>query len=101
VHDDAAEIGLASATLAFVVEMQRVVVERGIAEQPDGFAGNFRISARDGSPALRLSNVVVMLPPHIGRIVQPRPEQNTSPLVEEDIVVPKQPLALVNYRARA
>jgi hypothetical protein len=39
VHDDAAKIGLAELSLhVFVVEMQRVVVERGIAEQADGFA---------------------------------------------------------------
>ena len=37
-HDDAAEIGLAETALhVVVVEMQRVVVERGVAEQPDGF----------------------------------------------------------------
>ena len=47
VHDDAAEIGLAEIALhVVVVEMQRVVVERGIAEQADGFARRPRISAR-------------------------------------------------------
>ena len=44
-HDDAAEIGLAEIALhVVVVEMQRVVVERSIAEQADRFAcdGEFR-----------------------------------------------------------
>jgi len=39
VHDDAAEIGLAEIALhVVVVEMQRVVGERGVAEQADRFA---------------------------------------------------------------
>ena len=47
VHDDAAEIGLAEIALhVVVVEMQRVVVERGIAEQADGFARDREFRAR-------------------------------------------------------
>ena len=39
VHDDAAEMGLAEIALhVVVVKMQRVVIERGIAEQADRFA---------------------------------------------------------------
>src|SRR5215212_9125192 len=81
VHDDAAKVGLAEIALhVFVVEMQRVVVERGVAKQADGFAAD-----REGGPIDRIagiqgSNVVVMmLSPQAGRIVQPRPEQITSP----------------------
>src|SRR3979490_408050 len=49
VHDDAAEIGLAEIALhIIVVEMQRVVVERGVAEQPDGFAADRECRTVDG-----------------------------------------------------
>src|SRR5450631_4034572 len=49
VHDDAAEIGLAEIALhVVVVKMQRVVVERGIAKQPDGFAADRKFRPVDG-----------------------------------------------------
>src|SRR5260370_1086495 len=48
-HDDAAEIGLAEIALhVVVVEMQRVVVERGVAEQTDRFATDGKFRALDG-----------------------------------------------------
>src|SRR5450631_885446 len=55
VHDDAAEIGLAEIALhILVVEMQRVVVERGVAEQADGFAADreFRTVDRIAYPQI-------------------------------------------------
>src|SRR3954463_12853374 len=53
VHDDAAEIGLAEIALhVVVVEMQRVVVERGIAKQADGFARH-----REFRPVDRIAGV--------------------------------------------
>ena len=49
VHDDAAEIGLAEIALhVVVVEMQRVVVERSVAKQPDGFAADRECRPLDG-----------------------------------------------------
>src|SRR5258707_491692 len=48
VHDDAAEMGLAETALhVVVVEMQRVVVERGIAKQPDRFARDRKFRSID------------------------------------------------------
>src|ERR1700686_1439266 len=48
VHDDAAEMGLAEISLhEIVVKMQRVVVERGVAEQPDGFAADLEFRSID------------------------------------------------------
>src|SRR5450631_3557472 len=55
VHDDAAETGLAEIALhVLVVEMQRVVVERGVAEQADGFAADreFRTVDRIAGPQI-------------------------------------------------
>ena len=41
VHDDAAELGLAETALhVVVVQMQRVVIERAVAEHADGFAAD-------------------------------------------------------------
>ncbi|MGY4320153.1 hypothetical protein ACVWW1_009480 [Bradyrhizobium sp. JR3.5] len=52
-HDDAAEIGLAEVALhVVVVEMQRVVVERCIAEQADRFARDGESGAVDGIAGL-------------------------------------------------
>src|SRR5450631_3907373 len=49
VHDDAAEIGLAEIALhVVVVQMQRVVVERGVAKQTDGFAADREFRPLDG-----------------------------------------------------
>jgi hypothetical protein len=53
VHDDAAEIGLAEIALHIVViEMQRVIVERGVAEQTDGFARHREFRPLDGVAGL-------------------------------------------------
>src|SRR5579883_418488 len=47
-HDDTAELRLAEAALhVVVVEMQRVVIERGIAEQADGFARHCELRPLD------------------------------------------------------
>src|SRR5690606_29802306 len=85
VHDHAAEARLAEARLLHPlgIEVQRVVVERGVPEGLDGLGGH-----REGPPrddGADLDGVEALLcgvhraPPHSGRIVQPRPVQTTSP----------------------
>src|SRR5450432_1245818 len=55
VHDDAAETGLAEIALhVLVVEMQRVVVERGVAEQADGFAADRKFRTVDRIAGLQI-----------------------------------------------
>src|SRR5262245_60861194 len=61
--------------------MQRVVIERGIAEPADGFADDGELRALDeiaGFETVERDGHVRS--PHIGLMVQPRPEQMTSPL---------------------
>src|SRR4029078_6748185 len=81
VHDDSPEIGLAERALhVIVVEMQRVVIERGIAKQPNGFAADRECGALDtvaGVETFERRGHGAL--PYTGRIVQPRPEQITSP----------------------
>src|SRR5258706_11771167 len=84
VHDNAAEIGLAEIAFhVIVVEMQWVVVERGVAEQADGFAADREFRALDGVAGgktfERRCHDFTSLAHHCGRMVQPRPEQITSP----------------------
>src|SRR3954468_9359826 len=79
VHDNAAELRLAKAALhVVVVEVQRVVVERGFAEKPDRLAGHGEARPFDGLAGLQIFERR-HLSPHTGRMVQPRPEQITSP----------------------
>src|ERR1700754_27226 len=59
--------------------MQRVVIERGIAEQPDRFAADREFRAIDGIAGLQVFECGHDHLLQIGRMVQPRPEQITSP----------------------
>src|SRR5690606_11687058 len=87
VHDDAAELGLAEAALhVVVVQVQGVVVERGLAEVADGFAGRRERRAVDLLAGLEGfecgggHGIFLGYGPcgHMGRMVQPRPAQMTS-----------------------
>src|SRR5690606_16576041 len=84
-HDHAAEAGLAEARLLHPVriEVQRVVVERGVAEGLNGLGGHGKRPAGDDGADLDRVEALLRgfhgVPPHCGRIVQPRPVQTTSP----------------------
>src|SRR6202012_1342948 len=63
-----------------VVEMQRVVVERGVTEEADRLARNFEGRSIDriaGGKVFKCRGHGALA--HCGRMVQPRPEQITSP----------------------
>src|SRR5580658_10804712 len=79
-HDDAAEIRLAEAAGHIrIIEMQRIVVERGVAEVADGLARDGKGRAVDDVARRQSVEDPGHWYAHIGRMVQPRPEQMTAP----------------------
>src|SRR5487761_2129759 len=104
-HDDAAETGFAETALhVIVVEMQRVVVERGVAEQADRFAADREFWPLDAVPGLE-----AFKRRRHDRVPLTRPDgpaaartDHRAMLVEEDIVVHhEQPFALDELVERA
>src|SRR5690606_25244149 len=80
VHDDSAEVGAAEVALhVAVVEVQRVVVEGGVAEGADRLAGHREARPLDRLPDLDGFEGVFHGRPQSGRMVWPRPAQITCP----------------------